>query len=399
MSAFLDAISTRIQRRPRVMQLGFGLARRGSPILVLGRNVVVLGADEVREALARSHDFELGPIGARKMLMGPFLLGMDPRRQYTLEREWLADLLQGLQGALEKVTTEVCAEAFSRLEGRRSIEVVSEFAQPVVTRVASRFFGVRAPQDCRSNVLAARDGEELLAQWLRKVGSVIATTSPAPFGLQRVATDCAAELQAHLQREIGREPPPDTVLARLLERVNSEEIRLERVLPNLAGLMLAGSTALVKSFAHALQQILKRPETIAAALAAPSVEPFVLEALRFNPTFPVVMRFCPRATRLGEDRHAREIPAGAKLYVVLLAAMFDDRVGDADEFAPSRPADHHLHFGGGTHECLGGQVARTILAEMFRVFLALPGLRHARGSRIRYDGPAVDRFRLTRIAP
>src|SRR4030095_13587748 len=111
--------------------------------------------------------------------------------------------------------------------------------------------------------------EELLAQWVRKVGSAIATTSPAPFGLQRIAEACAPEFRTYLEREINRArqwPDRETILGQLLLSVKAGQLPLERVLPNLAGLMLAGSTPLVKSITHVIDQILRRPNEIRPGL-------------------------------------------------------------------------------------------------------------------------------------
>ena len=400
MSALLDAISTRIQRSPRALRLLSGLARRLDPVIVVRKRVFVLGADAVREVLARASDFELGPVGAPKMLMGPFLLGMDPREQYLSERRLLGEVLTSLQPTLGKVAYDACTAAAEALEGKRSIEVVSEFAEPVVTRIAARFYGVALPMPEQTSVLRVsrgeRGGEELLGQWLRKIGSVIATTSPAPFGLQRVAQACVPELEAHLQLAIERGGPPDTVLAKLLECVRRGQLPIERVLPNLAGLMLAGSTALVKSFVNALEQILQRDQKeLPAQRDTDTLRALLFEALRFNPTFPMIVRFCPRATRLGEGASAREIPAGAQVYVALVAAMFDAEIGDADRFSAVRSPAGTLVFGWGQHMCLGRVIATTELVEMLRAFLSVPELLQFKGSRIRYDGPAVQSFRIT----
>jgi cytochrome P450 len=397
-NVFLDVISTWIERSPQALRLVSGLARRVAPVLVVRNQVFVLGADAVREALNRASDFEIGPFGAPKMLMGPFLLGMDPRQQYIEERRVLEEVLASVQLTLETVTREECARAYKPLVGKSSIEVVHEFAEPVVTRIASRFYGVDLPDPKQTRVLAVGNGEELLAQWLRKVGSVIAMTSPAPFGLQRIAEACSEELRTHLKRQIEQPAAPDTVLAKLFERVRAGDLPQNRVLPNLAGLLLAGSTALVKSFVHALAQILLHKEAIPTehAVDADAVKGLLFEALRFNPTFPVLLRYCPRATQIGEGVLAREIPAGAKLAVAPLGAMFDTEVADADRFSAHRPADEPIVFGWGPHRCLGHVLATTQLTEMLRVFLELPELSNFSGSRIRYDGPAVDRFVIRR---
>jgi len=421
-SAILDGVAAWVQRRPRVMRLFSGLGRRVALILaVTRRNVLVLGADEVREALIRGGDFELGPFGGPKMLMGPFLLGMDPRQQYDDERALVERILGELLNRLRDVAGEESKKQAATLDGKRSIDVVNDFAEPIVTRVACGFFGIDLPQLKDTSVLAPRSREELLSQWVRKVGSVIATNSPAPFGLQRVAEDCAKEFRDYLNREILERsdvPNDTTVLGKLLRRVNDGELTRERVLPTLAGLMLAGSTPLVKSITHVIDQILRlvdprqeAPDSqVLKALLSDNqalqqlrsddqaLERLLLEALRFNPTFPVVLRYCPFTKILGGGQARRLIPAGASLYVTLIGALFDAEINDADHFMPGRPADEDtsLIFGWGQHHCLGRYVATAELVEMLRAFLELGNVIEFKRSRIRYDGPAADRYVISR---
>ena len=407
-SALLDGVAAWVQRSPRAMRLLTGLARRIAAIQVVKhKHVFVLGADEVRETLVRGSDFELGPFGGPKMLMGPFLLGMDPRAQYERERDLLRQILELLLSHVTAIAGEESARQAATLVDRRSLDVVNDFAEPIVRRVACRFFGIGFPQVADTRVLAPANGEELLSQWVRKVGSVIATTSPAPFGLQRVAESCAGEFRAYLEREIQQRagcPDPKTVLGQLLCHMHAGELAQERVLPNLAGLMLAGSTPLVKSITHAIDQILRqirrRADPIPAVLDDPAAKRLLFEALRFNPTFPVVIRYCPFAKLLGGGQSRRDIPDGASLYVALISALFDAEIGDADVFVAGRPADEDssLVFGWGQHHCLGRYVATAELVAMLRAFLGLPRVKEFKPSRIRYDGPAAARFVIRRRA-
>jgi len=159
-SALLDGVAAWVQRSPRAMRLLSGLARRIAAIQVVKRkHVFVLGADAVRETLVRGSDFELGPFGGPKMLMGPFLLGMDPRAQYKHEHDLLGQILKLLLRHLTAIACEESDRQARTLVDRRSLDVVNDFAEPIVRRVACRFFGIDFPQVADTRALAPANGE------------------------------------------------------------------------------------------------------------------------------------------------------------------------------------------------------------------------------------------------
>jgi cytochrome P450 len=137
---------------------------------------------------------------------------------------------------------------------------------------------------------------------------------------------------------------------------------------------------------------------IAAAQAgnAKQLETLILEAWRFNPTFPVVTRYCPNGARIaaGTEREL-DVPAGATVNAVLLSAMFDANAVDRPErFGAERSAGTWLQFGDGPHQCLGQREAITVLVALTSHLLRLPDFAIQKRGRIRYDGPAVDRYEL-----
>ena len=72
-----------INAHPLILASVFGLLRNHTPFVRLGKTVIVLRQDDIRDVLSRPADFELGAVAEHKMLMGPFLLGLDPWRFYT----------------------------------------------------------------------------------------------------------------------------------------------------------------------------------------------------------------------------------------------------------------------------------------------------------------------------
>ena len=407
-----------LQRRPLWVRLIIGLARTVNPIIKLGDSLFVLRAPDVREILERASEFEIGFANSPKMLQGEFLLGMDPSwpRYHEYRRE-LADVLAKRRAEFRAAYKNESEKHFNKIlcDGRGVIDFVQDFAEPIVVKIVERVYGISAP--LKSDLFSAAKDHQRLGHLLRAVGSVIAFTSPAPFGRQRIADLASKELKQHLdalietrrQAILGGQDPQDTVMDDLVfnELQRFECFDADVVRAKLAGLVLAGSTAIIKAFSHAMHQFLKgdmggsdrEPLKLAIDEANASrregVERLVFEALRFNPTFPIITRFCPRSTTIASGTpHGCEVPAGATVVPVLISAMFDESATPSPEsFGYQRSDDDYLHFGHGQHECLGKQIATDALVEMSLCALRWPGLLQAAGAKVlKYDGVAVESF-------
>ncbi len=143
--------------------------------------------------------------------------------------------------------------------------------------------------------------------------------------------------------------------------------------------------------------LLSRPKQLAAAQAAAkaggeaTVLQYVLEALRYNPQAPALLRFCRGGATVG----GTAIPAGTKVLLGTLSSMFDPAAFvDPGTFRVDRPVASYLHFGHGMHSCYGRPINLVQLPELAMALLRKDGLRRAWGSagRIAYDGPFPDRL-------
>lgn len=495
----LEALMTaHLQRRPRLMRAVFGVLQRTRPNFRTGETILVTRAEDVREVFARGEDFEIGFLNSAKMKVGPFLLGMDPGTHlYDTEKPVLRARLQQELAGFERAARQAaqrCAPAFIDRARGGPADVLGEYAERVTTRAAVQFFLGDAPPEARSRVFAAEPGDDTVRHWLRKLGTVIASSRPAPFGLAAIADAVADEFRSYLECCVrqARQQGADGVggsngtdgadgagssgdtggangtgggLLGMLLRANGAGTGANtnanpgahnagaggsdvsasaadanpgadananantgahnagaganpgahksgasadsdaRIVANLAGLMLAGSTAIGLSFCHALRQLVKRPRALAEAArtardagAGPELRAYWLEALRFHPTFPILPRFAPRQTVIAAGT-AREciVPAGATLLTLPVTALFDpEEIAHPFEFMPGRELPGGtLLFGAGTHHCLGEALASSELDHLFAELLAAPGSEHLKTGRLRYDGGAVDFMKIT----
>lgn len=418
MSWVADYAIAALQRRPLWVRLITGLVRNTNSVVKLGSSVFLLRAEHVRDVLERATVFEIGEPNGRKMLHGPFLLGMDEMWQrYRIDRPLLASILGELSPAYVAVNDRACDVAFTRIREARQIDVVSEFVEPVVVALAKDFYGLKSPK--QSKVIAADCPDQLLGYYLRVVGSVIAFRSPAPFGRQKIAERVSKELAAHLtdviderKKTIDPIAPSPTVIDHLILHARASSLDDAWIHANLAGLVLAGSTALVKALCHTIHQLLqgemggsgKAP--LKDAIAAESygnaerVAQVVWEALRHNPTFPLISRYCPGpdlATVALESSDQTPIAPGTTVVPVLISAMFDELAMEhPEDFRAGRDTAEYLHFGYGTHQCLGTWMASQTLVAMVRRLLRLERFGEFSAGRLIYDGVAVDSFVITR---
>jgi cytochrome P450 len=399
-----ELIAAYLPRHALLLRTGLGLAREFRPVLRIGNNVFVTSAAAVREVLSREQDFLSGVLYAPKMKLGPFVLGMDKSERYLAER---AALVRALDVKAERFSRIVAEEARTAAQALRGggTDLVARFIEPVMVRAASRFYGVPTA-GARSRYVDADEGDATFALWLRKLGAVIGTSSPAPFGLEALALGIADEVLPYLRRAVaqhrdqtlGRDEP--TVIGSLLADRDSP-LDDEGIVRSVGGMLTAGAT-ICKAFAHALHALLERPSELRAAAVASRqrdtdrVRAYHWEALRFQPVFPLLVRYCARATEIGaHGPHASRVPAGATVIIAPVSAMFDPSVSERPEtFRVGRPAQSYLHFGEGQHRCIGEWLAGAALPAMFSALCELPAWLDTAPGRLEYDGPAIGRYHV-----
>jgi cytochrome P450 len=420
MSWVADYAIAVLQRYPFWARLLAGLVRNTIPIVKLGGSFFVLQAEDIREVLDEE-EFEIGQPNGRKMLQGKFVLGMDSIwPQHGDDLHALETILDSLLPTYVACVDQACNAAFDKIAGASRIDLVSQIAEPVIIDLAQKFYGIELPE--HSDVIAADTDNQRLANFLRVLNWVIAFRSPAPFGRQRIAQIASKEFKAHLDNLIrgrahaiaaGRSEPAPTVLDHLivsaLQTRAIDDKSIDWIRANLAGLLIAGSAPLIKAFCHTINQLLRgemggsETEPLIDAIDAANdppprrrLEGIILEALRFNPAFPLVRRYCPFPTTIAAKKdNETDIPGGATVVPVLISGMFDESTMQVPEsYRGQRAPNVYLHFGSGAHKCLGENMARATLVAMVSRLLLSKGCGGATIERLKYDGVAVDRFEI-----
>lgn len=421
-----------------LLRLVFTLLRRVRPVSIFGKLVVLTKMSDVREVLGRFDDFTLGEVIDPGMPWGPFLMTVDWQEQHARERGLLQSVVRREidPQTIRKAVAEECRQRIAAASNGR-IDMVAEFAEPAVIRIAADYFGV-AP---------LMNDKRRMARATRNLAGIIMVNPPVGSKPWIDSRDDMAALTQQLMEQIAvvrsaihasrQNELPDNLLTRLIALLHVggapkwfDEDWIRRYL---TGLVATGLATVVRGTSQMVDQLVARPDALreaqklAAALdhaeadeqrltsgasdddrrsAAERVAKsrdvlthYIYEALRFRPMLPLLVRDCPRETIIANGtKRVRIVPAGARVLAAPLAAMFDpDAFPNPSRFDPHRPLKNYIHFGDGERRCFGRYVAESALMEMARALLRLPGLSRAPGSdgQIRYEGPAPVSFVLT----
>jgi len=387
---------------PTLLRPAFALLRRFAPILVVGKRAVVSRHADVVEVLTRDTDFTISQINAQNInrLDGPFILGMDRSAQYDQEAGLLHQAVR--REDLERIRSFVASQAeelIAALRPQRRLDVVNDVARVVAVRVVASYFGMPGPDEAK------------MMRWLRDIFYDVFLNLTNNAKVRAAALRSGDELRRHMDLVIQqRKTQPataatDDVLGRLLALEGEANPWLDddTVRRNLSGLIVGAVETTSKLATLAIEELLRRPAEVACARAAAlggdieTVKRYAYEAGRFNPQAPFLFRFCPRETELAAGTpRARRIPAGTRIVLGTLSAMFDSEgFVSPGEFRIDRNVEY-LHYGFGMHRCFGHLINDVQIPELLAALLRLPNLRRAPGPAgcLKYEGPFPQRMLL-----
>ena len=185
-------------------------------------------------------------------------------------------------------------------------------------------------------------------------------------------------------------PMPDTLIGRAVAARDTGEIAFhgDGIRNNMIGIVIGAIPTLSKAACFALDELLRRPETLASATAAAQagnealVAAHIWEALRFNPVNPVIYRRAVADCTLANTRIAKD----TMVLAANLSSMHDEAVvPHPREFCTDRPWEQYLLWGRGLHLCFGDRINHMFLPAMLMPLLARPGLRRVGGSAGQID--------------
>ena len=311
----------------------------------------------------QTYSSELGGITAAAVvfpleLTRAMFIGMDPPKHDRLKALFQAGFTPRRIAAHEDEIREITRRVLDRLEGRESCDLVSDVAQPVVSRVIGSFMGIPEQDD---------------AIWARLMNSTLGAGDEDvnPDGVEGAIEKDVPEIFERCRKLIAvrREHPTEDLLSVLVHaEVDGEKLEEHEIVMGFFLLVAAGNDSTKATYCSGMRALMEDPEQRQLLLDDPTLVPdAVEEALRMFPAFAHFRRTATRDTEL----HGQQIKEGEKVVMWYVSSNRDEtRFEDPDRFDLRRKAEHQAFGAGGRHFCLGTALARLELRILIEETLA-----------------------------
>jgi cytochrome P450 len=206
-------------------------------------------------------------------------------------------------------------------------------------------------------------------QWAEQIN-----TGPLHPEVGMAASRAMRDYLAPIVEDRRAHPREDLISDLVHAEIDGERLTDEKIYGFLRLLLPAGAETTFRVMGNALAALLTHPDLMDRVRADRSLLPAVIEeTLRWETSVTQVSRVAAADAEVG----GCPIPKGSAISVITASANHDeDRYEHAAEFDIDRPAQNHLAFGTGQHQCLGMHLARLELRVGLGLILdRLPNLR------------------------
>ncbi len=273
-------------------------------------------------------------------------IGMDPPKHDRLKALFQRGFTPKRIADHEDAIRSIVVKVLDGLEGRETCDLVSDVAQPAVSRVIGSFMGIPEEDD---------------AIWARLMNATLGAGDPDinPDGPQGAVEKEIPEIFERCRKLIAdRQVSPTDDLTSVLvhAEVDGERLEEHEIVMGFFLLMAAGNDSTKATYCSGMRAIMEDPEQRRLLLEDPALVPdAVEEALRMFPAFAHFRRTATCDTEL----HGQRIAEGEKVVMWYVSSNRDEsRFEDADRFDLRRRAEHQAFGAGGRHFCLGTALAR-----------------------------------------
>jgi cytochrome P450 len=284
------------------------------------------------------------------------IINMDPpehrRFRALINKAFTPRMVDTLRPAVVAMAERIVDEVAARGE----CEFVADVAALMPMRVICELVGV-----------AEQDRRAVYELTNRMIGSQDPELSATPIDAEAAMLEMF-QYAAKTAERARSHPADDLATALVNAEVDGERISDLEFNCFFLALAVAGNETTRSVTCHGMRLLIEHPDQRRMLLDEPSLlDSAIDEMLRFAPP---VHHFRRTASRDVELR-GRRIRAGDKVTLWYASANRDEEVFPrADVFDIRRRPNEHLAFGIGEHFCLGANLARMELHEIFRALLA-----------------------------
>jgi cholest-4-en-3-one 26-monooxygenase len=311
----------------------------------------------------KTYSSELGgvvvaPAGFPIELSRAMFIGMDPPKHDRLKALFQAGFTPKRIAAHEEEIRAIVTRVLDRVDGRDTCDLVTDIAQPAVSRVIHSFMGIPEEDD---------------AIWARLMNSTLGAADPDlnPDRFEGAIEKDLPEIFERCRKLIAErhDRPTDDLTSVLVHaEVEGQKLEEHEIVMGFFLLVAAGNDSTKATYCSGMRALMEDREQMQLLLDDPSlILDAVEESLRMFPAF----AHFRRTTTCDTELHGQTIKEGEKVVMWYVSSNRDEtRYEDPDRFDLRRKAEHQAFGAGGRHFCLGTALARLKLRILFEETLA-----------------------------
>jgi cholest-4-en-3-one 26-monooxygenase len=322
-------------------------------------------------------------------LLQAMFIGMDPPKHDRIKQLFQAGFTPKRIAAHEDAIRAIVIDVLDRLRGRERCDLVTDVAQPVVSRVIGSFMGIPEEDD---------------AVWANLMNSTLGASDPDlnPLGVEGVVTKDIPEIFERCRRMIAerRANPTDDLTSVLVHaEIDGQKLEEHEIVMGFFLLVAAGNDSTKATYCSGMRALMEHPDQRQLLLDDPSLIPSAVEeSLRMFPAFAHFRRTATSDTELAGQR----IREGDKVVMWYVSSNRDEsRYDDPDRFDVRRNPEHQAFGAGGRHFCLGTALARLELQILFEETLARFPAMELAGTPTVVESPFLNQLKTlpVRLSP
>ncbi len=334
----------------------------------------------------RTYSSELGGITAANVvfpleLMRAMFIGMDPPKHDRLKALFQAGFTPKRIAAHGDAIRKIVVDVLDRLDGRKTCDLVTDVAQPVVSRVIGSFMGIPPEDD---------------AVWANLMNATLGASDPDlnPDGIETIMQNEIPEIFERCRKLIAarREAPTDDLTSVLVHaEIDGQRLEEHEIVMGFFLLVAAGNDSTKATYCSGMRALMEHPDQRQLLLDDQSLIPSAVEeSLRMFPAFAHFRRTATHDTKL----NGRQIREGDKVVMWYVSSNRDGtRYEDPDRFDVRRNPEHQAFGAGGRHYCLGTALARLELKTMFEETLARYPAMELAGEPVYVESPFINQLK------